>query len=373
MIQTADNVAQRYGVSRDVQDAYALESQRRTAAAQQARKFDDEIVPLTAEKVLYDKEGKVTGTEMFTLTRDEGNRPETNIEGLAKLKPVAGPDKFITAGNASQLSDGSSAAVVMSDREAQKRGLKPLGIYRGFEVAGCEPDEMGIGPVFAIPKLLKGSKYKKELYMDTLALLYDLLVKARKQGMMALEGDVDKPESSEIFGKYPNLMADHHLIEFITDYLRLLAAGSITSPYELDALMDVELETHHHDGHQPAAALTRVCDGLPGFGIVAAVLGIVITMGAIGGPPAELGHHVAAALVGTFLGILLAYGFVGPMATAVEHMAADEAQMFLAIKNTLVASAQGYAPQIAIEFGRKAIGGPDRPSFSELENRVKGK
>ena len=225
----------------------------------------------------------------------------------------------------------------------------------------------------AIPKLLKGSKYKKELYMDTLALLYDLLVKARKQGMMALEGDVDKPESSEIFGKYPNLMADHHLIEFVTDYLRLLAAGSITSPYELDALMDVELETHHHDGHQPAAALTRVCDGLPGFGIVAAVLGIVITMGAIGGPPAELGHHVAAALVGTFLGILLAYGFVGPMATAVEHMAADEAQMFLAIKNTLVASAQGYAPQIAIEFGRKAIGGPDRPSFSELENRVKGK
>ncbi|MBX9609760.1 MAG: flagellar motor stator protein MotA [Gammaproteobacteria bacterium] len=225
----------------------------------------------------------------------------------------------------------------------------------------------------AIPKLLKGSKYKKELYMDTLALLYDLLVKARKQGMMALEGDVDKPESSEIFGKYPNLMSDHHLIEFVTDYLRLLAAGSITSPYELDALMDVELETHHHDGHQPAAALTRVCDGLPGFGIVAAVLGIVITMGAIGGPPAELGHHVAAALVGTFLGILLAYGFVGPMATAVEHMAADEAQMFLAIKNTLVASAQGYAPQIAIEFGRKAIGGPDRPSFSELENRVKGK
>ena len=154
MIQTADNVAQRYGIKRDVQDAYALESQRRTAAAQQARKFDDEIVPLTAEKYLYDKEGKVTGTEVFTLTRDEGNRPDTNAEGLAKLKPVAGPDKFITAGNASQLSDGSSAAVVMSDKEAQKRGLKPLGIYRGFEVAGCEPDEMGIGPIYAVPKLL---------------------------------------------------------------------------------------------------------------------------------------------------------------------------------------------------------------------------
>ena len=141
----------------------------------------------------------------------------------------------------------------------------------------------------------------------------------------------------------------------------------------LACLIDVELETHHAEGHKPAAALTRVSDGLPGFGIVAAVLGIVITMGAIGGPPAILGEHVAAALVGTFLGILLAYGFVGPMATALEHQATDEAALFLAIKNTLVASAQGYAPQIAVEFGRKAIGGVDRPSFMELENRVKGK
>ncbi len=162
MIQTADNVAKRYGVSRDVQDAYALESQRRTAAAQQARRFDDEIVPLTAEKNIIDKEGKIAGTEMFTLTRDEGNRPETNAEGLAKLKPVAGPENFVTAGNASQLSDGSSACVVMSDKEAQKRGLTPLGIYRGFEVAGCEPDEMGIGPIYAVPKLLKKHGLKVE-------------------------------------------------------------------------------------------------------------------------------------------------------------------------------------------------------------------
>jgi acetyl-CoA C-acetyltransferase len=162
MIQTADNVAKRYGVSREVQDEYALESQRRTAAAQQARKFDDEIVPLTAEKYLLDREGKIAGTEVFTLTKDEGNRPETNVEGLAKLKPVAGPDNFITAGNASQLSDGSSACVVMSDKEAQKRGLTPLGIYRGFEVAGCHPDEMGIGPVFAVPKLLKKHNLKIE-------------------------------------------------------------------------------------------------------------------------------------------------------------------------------------------------------------------
>ncbi len=158
MIQTADNVAKRYKISREVQDEYGLESQRRTAAAQQAGKFDDEIVPLKAEKLLLDKEGKVTGTEMFELRRDEGNRPDTNLEGLAKLKPVMGEGNFITAGNASQLSDGASACVVMSDKEAQKRGLKPLGIYRGFEVSGCEPDEMGIGPVFAVPKLLKKHK-----------------------------------------------------------------------------------------------------------------------------------------------------------------------------------------------------------------------
>ncbi|MFV0297682.1 MAG: acetyl-CoA C-acyltransferase, partial [Hyphomicrobiaceae bacterium] len=137
MIQTADNVAKRYNVSREVQDAYALESQRRTAAGQQAGRFDAEIVPLTAEKNLIDKQGKVTGTEVFTLTKDEGNRPETNAEGLAKLKPVAGDGNFVTPGNASQLSDGASACVLMSDKEAQKRGLTPMGIYRGFEVAGC--------------------------------------------------------------------------------------------------------------------------------------------------------------------------------------------------------------------------------------------
>ena len=155
MIQTADTVAKRYGISREAQDEYGLESQRRTAAAQQARRFDAEIAPLAAEKIVFDKEGNISGKEMFTLTRDEGNRPDTNIEGLAKLKPVAGEGNFITAGNASQLSDGASASVVMSDKEAQKRGLTPLGIYRGFEVAGCEPDEMGIGPIFAVPKLLK--------------------------------------------------------------------------------------------------------------------------------------------------------------------------------------------------------------------------
>ena len=155
MIQTADTVAARYGVSREAQDEYALQSQMRTAAAQQAGKFDDEIVPMKTTMVVTDKNTGETSKKEVTLAKDEGNRPDTNLEGLQKLKPVMGDDKWITAGNASQLSDGASAAVVMSDAEAAKRGLKPLGIYKGLVVAGCEPDEMGIGPVFAVPPLLK--------------------------------------------------------------------------------------------------------------------------------------------------------------------------------------------------------------------------
>jgi acetyl-CoA C-acetyltransferase len=155
MIQTADTVAARYGVSREKQDEYSLQSQMRTAAAQQAGKFDDEIVPMKTTMVVTDKNTGETSKKDVTLAKDEGNRPDTNLEGLAKLQPVMGPDKWITAGNASQLSDGASASVVMSDAEAAKRGLKPMGIYKGLVVAGCEPDEMGIGPVYAVPPLLK--------------------------------------------------------------------------------------------------------------------------------------------------------------------------------------------------------------------------
>ncbi len=155
MIQTAEVVAKRYDISREAQDEYALQSQLRIAAAQQAGRFDDEIVPLTTTKIVTDKESGESWEEEVTLERDEGNRPTTSLEGLAGLKPVMGEDGVITAGNASQLSDGASAVVVMSDAEAAKRGLEPLGAYRGLVVAGCEPDEMGIGPVFAVPKLLE--------------------------------------------------------------------------------------------------------------------------------------------------------------------------------------------------------------------------
>src|SRR4051794_13546554 len=155
MIETADIVAARYGVSREAQDEYALESQRRTASGQQAGRFDQEIVPLPTVKAVTDKQGNEIGREEVTLRQDEGNRPDTTLEGLTKLKPVRGEDQFITAGNASQLSDGASACVVMSDREAAKRGVTPIGVFRGLAVAGCEPDEMGIGPVFAVPRLLE--------------------------------------------------------------------------------------------------------------------------------------------------------------------------------------------------------------------------
>ena len=224
----------------------------------------------------------------------------------------------------------------------------------------------------SIGLLLKGSKYNKAMYLDLLGLLYDLFSKARKEGLMALESDIDSPKDSAIFNKYPKMLADHHLMDFISDYLRLMVGGNM-NPFELESLMDVELETHHHESAQAHHALTKVSDGLPGFGIVAAVLGIVITMAAIGGPPEELGHHVGAALVGTFLGILLAYGFVGPMAAHLEHVSHDEAKFYECIKVCLMANLNGYAPQIAVEFGRKTLLSTVRPGFQELEDYVKGK
>ncbi|MGH6816364.1 MAG: acetyl-CoA C-acyltransferase [Hyphomicrobiaceae bacterium] len=162
MIETADIVAARYKIGRDRQDAYALVSQQRTAAAQTAGRFDQEIVPMPTVKAVEDKQTKEIRHEPVTLTKDEGNRPDTTLEGLAKLKPVRGDDQFITAGNASQLSDGASVCVLMSDREAARRGIKPLGVFRGLQVAGCEPDEMGIGPVFAVPRLLQRQGLKMQ-------------------------------------------------------------------------------------------------------------------------------------------------------------------------------------------------------------------
>jgi chemotaxis protein MotA len=217
---------------------------------------------------------------------------------------------------------------------------------------------------------LKGSKYKKDVYLELLSLMYDLLQKSRKEGMMAIEADIEEPAESALFSKYPKIASDHHIMDFICDYLRLMVGGNM-NPFELENLIDMELAAHHKEAEMPGEAVTRVSDALPGFGIVAAVLGIVITMSFIGGEPAVLGHHVASALVGTFLGILMAYGFVGPLATAMEHNAREEAKFYECVKVCLMAAVNGYNPQVAVEFGRKVMYASVRPSFSELEEHIK--
>ena len=219
---------------------------------------------------------------------------------------------------------------------------------------------------------LKGTKYKKALYLDLLSLIYDMLQKSRKEGMMAIEADIDAPQESPLFTKYPTILGDHHIIDFICDYFRLMVGGNM-NPFELENLMDIELATHHQEAEMPATAVNKVSDALPGFGIVAAVLGIVITMASIGGDPAIIGHHVASALVGTFLGILLAYGFIGPLSIAMEHVAREEAKFYQCIKVCLLAAVNGYAPAVAVEFGRKVMYSTERPSFTELEEHVKNK
>jgi chemotaxis protein MotA len=207
--------------------------------------------------------------------------------------------------------------------------------------------------------------------MDTLSLLFELLTKIRKEGLMSVESDVDSPENSPLFTKYPTIMADHHIVEFLTDYLRLMVSGSMNA-FEIENLMDNEIETHHHEGEVPAHVVAKLGDGLPAFGIVAAVMGVVHTMESVSLPPAELGILIAHALVGTFLGILLAYGFVGPLAGLLEQKLHESTKMFQCVKVTLLASINGYAPAIAVEFGRKVLFSTERPSFSELEEHVKG-
>jgi acetyl-CoA acetyltransferase family protein len=218
MLETADNVARRYKISREAQDEYSLESQRRTAAGQQAGRFDAEIVPLKTTKSVENKDTKEITHEEVTLRQDEGNRPETTLEGLAKLKPVRGDDQFITAGNASQLSDGASACVMMSDSEAAKRGLTPLGIFRGFAVAGCEPDEMGIGPIYAVPRLLK----RHGLTVDDIdlwelneAFASQVLASAQKLGIPHEKLNVDGGSISigHPYGMSGARMTGHALIE----------------------------------------------------------------------------------------------------------------------------------------------------------------
>ena len=224
--------------------------------------------------------------------------------------------------------------------------------------------------VKALPGLFKGSKYTKALYLDLLALLFEILTKIRKEGMMSIENDIENPEASPLFSKYPTIVADHHITEFITDYLRLMVSGNMDA-FQVENLMDNEIETHHMEGHVPAHCIAKLGDGLPAFGIVAAVMGVVHTMESLDLPPTELGILIGHALVGTFLGILLAYGFVGPLSGLIEQKLEEGTKMFQTVKVTLLASLNGYAPAIAVEFGRKVLYSTERPGFAELEEHVK--
>ena len=222
----------------------------------------------------------------------------------------------------------------------------------------------GIGGVF------KGSQFNKQTYVNTLKMMYELLNKARKDGLMVLEGDVEEPEKSPVFSKNPAFVKNHHVRDFVCDSLRMAITG--VDAFELDQMLDLDLEVQHQDASQPTSALSTMADSLPGLGIVAAVLGVVITMGALGGPPEEIGHKVAAALVGTFLGILLCYGLVGPIAANMAK-AADEEHAFLYVMRVLMISfLKGTAPIMAVEVARRAVPGHVRPSFKELEQACRG-
>lgn len=218
---------------------------------------------------------------------------------------------------------------------------------------------------------LSAKSYSKKSYLELLSLLFNLFSKIRKEGLISIEADIEDPKKSAIFKKYKSVTSNHHAVDFICDNLKVIVSANVPA-YELDNLMDIEVETHHHNALVPAHALSKVSDGLPALGIVAAVLGVVITMGKINEPPAVLGHSVGAALVGTFLGVLLSYGFVGPLASNLEGQVEDESVYFQVIKVALVAFVGGSAPQMAVEFGRRAIPSHIKPTFNELEASLRG-
>ncbi len=222
-----------------------------------------------------------------------------------------------------------------------------------------------------LPGVLVGAGPSKAAYLEVLTLQYETFLNAKKNGYIALEQDVTDPASSPIFSKYPGVLKNHHALTFMCDSIKLLVDGSV-SPPQLEEMMDAELETHHEEGARHPGILAKVGDSLPGLGIVAAVLGVVITMQAINGPPEEIGHKVAVALVGTFVGILLCYGFVQPLSMNMEAMGHDEAKFLQCIKAGTLAFANGSAPIVAVEFARRVIFSYDRPTNAEMEGACKG-
>ena len=216
-----------------------------------------------------------------------------------------------------------------------------------------------------------GSKFGKKRYLDTLKMMYDLFNKARREGLVAIESDIEEPSKSQIFTKFPAFLKDHHIRDFVCDTMRMAITGGVEA-FDLDQMMELDMDVHHHESSQPVAALSSMADSLPGLGIVAAVLGVVITMGALGGPPEEIGHKVAAALVGTFLGILLCYGLVGPLAANMAKNTDAEHAYYYVLRVLMTSSAKGTSPMLVVEVGRRAIPSHVRPSFQEVEKVCRG-
>ncbi len=226
--------------------------------------------------------------------------------------------------------------------------------------------ETVLGSISGLIGLLKGPKYKADQYLELLTLQYQVYRMAKTKGMLSLESHVDNPEESEIFQQFPGFAADHHAVEFFCDYLRLMTMGT-DNPLEIEAIIDAELDVHHEHNQHIAHAVNTMAEAFPGLGIVAAVLGVIHTMGSITEPPEVLGHLIGAALVGTFLGILLCYGFVGPFATAMKGNYDADHNYLICLKIGIIAHLQGYAPAVSVEFARKSLGHSVRPSFMELE------
>jgi len=220
--------------------------------------------------------------------------------------------------------------------------------------------------------VMSGGSVTEAVYVESLKMLFELFTKARKEGLIAIEADIEEPEKSPIISKYPNFLKDHHGTAFVCDTMRMAVTGGV-KPFDLDQMMELDLEVHHVTSHAATLALTSMADALPGLGIVAAVLGIVVTMGALGGPPAEIGHKVAAALVGTFLGILLCYGVIGPLAANMAKTVEEKHAYYGVLRTTLLAFIKGTAPIMAVEIGRRAIPEHVRPKFAELENACRSR
>lgn len=265
------------------------------------------------------------------------------------------------------LMEKGNLAVLVQPAELVTIGGAALGT-----LLAANPMHVLKGMVSGITGVLGGAKYPKQRYLDTLKMMFDLFSKARREGLVSIENDIEEVDKSEIFKRYPAFLKDHHVRDFVCDTMRMAITGGV-STFDVDQMMELDMEVHHQSAGLPSSALTTVADALPGLGIVAAVLGIVITMGALGGPPEEIGHKVAAALVGTFLGILLCYGMFGPLASAMSKRVHDEHGYYHILRVVMLSFIKGMSPILAVEMARRAIPAHVRPSFLEVEKACRAK